>query len=156
TLSKAPPAFFLLQVMLAALLAFTNRVSWRVALVGALVVFVVIYVTVRLIILFSPDVSPLQMAYSRIFEVENETLVENFAVYPRLHSFMWGANIRPLAALMGLSYTPSYSIVAYTWYHDYKITSPTLFIADAWTDFCYAGVLVYSIIAGAVCRCIDI
>jgi hypothetical protein len=31
-----------------------------------------------------------------------------------------------------------------------------LFIADAWADFSYAGVIVYSIIAGAICRILDI
>ena len=38
--------------------------------------------------------------------------------------------------------------------HD--ITSPSLFIADAWADFSYAGVILYSIIAGAICRTLDI
>lgn len=156
TLSKAPPAFFLIQIMLAALLAFTNKISWRVAVFGLVVVLLVIYVATGLIIVFSKELSVVEAVYSRIFEVENETLLENFAVFPHLHPFMWGANIRPIAALMGLSYVPSFSIVAYTWYHSHDITSPTLFIADAWADFSYAGVIVFSIIAGAVCRSIDI
>jgi hypothetical protein len=155
TLSKAPPAFFLLQIMLAALLVFTNKISWKVVVPGVLVISLVIYLTTRLIIVFSPEISPLGAVYSRIFEVETETLVENFAVFPRLHPFMWGANIRPVAMLMGVPYVPSYSLVAYTWHGDPDITSPTLFIADAWTDFSYAGVVVYSIIAGAICRSID-
>ena len=91
-----------------------------------------------------------------MFEVENETLVENFAVFPLLHPFTWGANIRPIAMLMGVPYTPSFSLVASIWYGNPDITSPTLFIADAWTDFSYAGVLLYSILAGAICRSIDI
>jgi hypothetical protein len=57
---------------------------------------------------------------------------------------------------MGVPFVPSYNLVASTWYGSPDITSPTLFIADAWTDFSYAGVVVYSIIAGAVCRSIDI
>jgi hypothetical protein len=68
---------------------------------------------------------------------------------------MWGANLRPVATLMGIPYTPAFSIVAYTWYGSYDVTSPALFIADAWTDFSYAGVILYSLIAGAVCRSID-
>ena len=35
TLSKAPPAFFLIQLMLAALIAFRNRITWRIALGAA-------------------------------------------------------------------------------------------------------------------------
>ncbi|MGA7806003.1 hypothetical protein [Bradyrhizobium sp.] len=156
TLSKAPPAFFLLQIGLAALLTFTNRMSWKTALVSAVVLALVIYVTTRLIIIFPPGMSPIETVYSRIFEVENETLVENFAVFPRLQPFAWGANIRPLAMLMGVPYVPSFSLVGSIWYGSPDITSPTLFIADAWADFSYAGVVVYSIVAGAVCRSIDL
>jgi hypothetical protein len=155
TLSKAPPVFFLFQMMLAVLLVFTNRVSWRVALFAGMAFLAVTYAAVQLVIV-SPELSPLALAYSRIFEAETETLVENFAVFPRLHPFMWGANLRPIAALTGVPYTPSFSIVGYTWYQDHNITSPTLFIADAWADFSYAGVLVFSVAAGAICRAIDV
>jgi hypothetical protein len=156
TLSKAPPAFFLIQIMLAILLTFTNRAAWKTAVAAVVVVALVIYVTTRLIIIFPAGASTIETVYSRIFEVENETLVENFAVFPRLHPFMWGANIRPIAMLMGVPYVPSYDIVASTWYGSPDITSPTLFIADAWTDFSYAGVVAYSVIAGAICRSVDI
>jgi hypothetical protein len=155
-LAKAPPAFFLLQIALATLLAFTNRISWRIAIGGIVVVSVAIYVTTRLIVIFPEGASTITTVYSRIFEVENETLLENFAVFPQLHPFMWGANIRPIALLMGLHYVPSWNLVADVWYHNPDITSPTLFIADAWIDFSYAGVLLYSVIAGAVCRLIDV
>jgi hypothetical protein len=47
----------------------------------------VIYVTTRLIIIFLAGTSTIEAVYSRIFEVENETLVENFAVFPHLHPF---------------------------------------------------------------------
>jgi hypothetical protein len=156
TLSKAPPSFFFIQIMLAILLTFTNRGGWKTAVASFVVVALVIYVTARLIIIFPAGTSIVEAVYSRIFEVENETLVENFAVFPHLHPFTWGANIRPIALLMGVPFVPSYNLVASTWYGSPDITSPTLFIADAWTDFSYAGVVVYSIIAGAVCRSIDI
>ena len=156
TLSKAPPVFFLLQVLLAALLVFTNRVSWRVALFGSLTFLVMVYASMRFIVIFSPELSVIEAVYSRVFDAENQALVENFAVFPRLHPFMWGTNLRPVAALMGVPFKPSFSIVAYTWYQDYNITSPTLFIADAWADFSYAGVILFSIAAGAICRGIDL
>jgi hypothetical protein len=155
TLSKAPPAFFLIQIMLAILLTFTNRGGWKTAVASLVVVALVVYITTRLIIIF-PAGTSVEAVYSRIFEVENETLVENFAVFPHLHPFTWGANIRPITLLMGVPFVPSYNLVASTWYGSPDITSPTLFIADAWTDFSYAGVVVHSIIAGAVCRSIDI
>jgi hypothetical protein len=155
SLSKAPPAFFLIQLMVAGLLAFTNRVTWRSALGGAGLVALVLYATARLTIAIPQGMSGLEFVYYRVFEVENQALLENFATFPFVHSYMWGANIRPVAVLMGIPYIPAYSIVAYTWYGSHDVTSPALFIADAWADFSYAGVIVFSVIAGAICRSID-
>jgi len=156
SLSKAPPVFFLFQILFAAVLAFTNRVSWRVALFGSLFAVLLIYVAARTFIIFAPGESVAAMVYSRIFEVENQTLLENFAAFPGLHPFMWGNNLRPIAMWNGVPYVPAFNIVGYLWYGSHDITSPSLFIADAWADFSYAGVIVYSIIAGAICRILDI
>ena len=155
TLSKAPPAFFLIQLLIAALLAFTNRVTWQNALGLTCIVAIVLYATTRLIMIFPQGTAVSEVVYSRVFEAENQALLENFATFPFVHSHMWGANLRPVAMLMGLPYTPAFSIVAYTWYGNYDVTSPALFIADAWADFSYFGVIVFGLIAGAVCRSID-
>jgi len=155
TLSKAPPAFFLVQLMVAALLTFTNRMTWRSALAGACLVALVLYAVTRLIMVFPEGTAVLHVVYSRVFEAENQSLLENFATFPFMHPHMWGANIRPIAILTGQPSIPAYSIVAHTWYGTYDVSSPSLFIADAWADFSYAGVIMFSLIAGAVCRLID-
>jgi hypothetical protein len=155
TLSKAPPAFFMVQLMVAALLTFTNRITWRSALAAACLVALVLYAVTRLIMVFPEDTAVLRVVYSRVFEAENQSLLENFATFPFMHPHMWGGNIRPIAILTGQPSIPAYSIVAHTWYGTYDVSSPALFIADAWADFSYAGVIVFSLIAGAVCRLID-
>jgi hypothetical protein len=155
TLSKAPPAFFLIQLMVAGLLAFTNKFTWRSALVGAALVALVLYATARLTLAGTQGMAGLEFIYYRVFEVENQALLENFAAFPFVHPHMWGANLRPVAMLMGIPYVPAFSIVGYTWYGTHDITNPALFIADAWADFSYAGVIAFSLIAGAVCRSID-
>ena len=152
TLSKAPPAFFLIQLMVGALLTFTNKITWRSALVAACGVAVVLSAVTRLIM---EGTEILKFVYYRVFEVGNQALLENFATFPLVHPYMWGTNLRPVAMLMGLHFIPAFSIVAHTWYGTYDVTSPALFIADAWADFSYAGVFVFSVIAGAVCRSID-
>jgi hypothetical protein len=155
TLSKAPPAFFLIQLMIAILLTVTNRITWRSVLGFAGAVALVLYATTRLIMVFPEGGAVLQAVYTRVFESENQALFENFATFPFVHPHMWGTNLRPVAMLMGIPYMPAFSIVAYTWYGTYDVTNPALFIADAWADFSYAGVIVFSVIAGAVCRSID-
>jgi hypothetical protein len=156
TLSKAPPVFFLVQLAVAALLVYSNRLSWKLSLLAGVALFLIIYAATRLIMIFPQGDSPLPAVYARIFEAESQSLLENFAVFPALHSFMSGTNLRPIAMLMGQPYEPAFSIVAYTWHGTRDATSPSLFIADAWADFAYVGVLGFSILAGAICRGIDL
>jgi hypothetical protein len=155
TLSKAPPAFFLIQVMVAALLVFTNRITWRTAVGTACLITLVLVAITRLIMIFPDGTEILKVVYYRVFEVENQSLLEYFAAFPFMHPYMWGANLRPIATLMGQPYMPAFSLVAYIWYGNYDTTNPSLFIADAWADFSYVGVIVFSTVAGAVCRSID-
>jgi hypothetical protein len=155
-LSKAPPVFFLVQLMLAALLTLTNRITWKLVLLGGLSVFIIVYVTTRLIIVFPAGMSPLAFVYSRLFEVESQTLLEYFATFPQIHPHTWGANIAPIAILKGVPFVPGYSVVAYAWFGSHDITNPSAFIAAAWAAFSCGGVIVFNVAAGAICRSIDI
>ena len=153
SLSKAPPAFFLIQMIVAAVAVFSNRISWLFGLGVAGVVALVLYVIFRLVL---PASEGMETVYYRVFEAENQSLLENFSTYPFMHPHLWGSNIRPIAMLKGVPFVPSFSIVAYTWYGNHDVTSPALFIADAWADFSYFGVFLFGMLAGAVCRSIDI
>jgi hypothetical protein len=155
TLSKAPPAFFFIQLIVAALLAFRNRVSWRTGLGVLLAIVLVLYPIIRLTVTAYDDFGPMGFIYYRIFEVPSEAILETFAAFPFRYPHTWGADIRPLATIMGLDYVPAYTIISQLWHNTKDATSNALFIADAWVDFSYAGVIVFSIIAGAVCRLID-
>jgi hypothetical protein len=155
TLSKAPPAFFLIQLMVPLLVTFTNRISWQIALGGACVITILLYADIRLVMATPDGVTTLEAVYSRVFEAESQSLIENFATFPAMHPYMWGANIRPIAILMGHDFIPSDTIVAFTWEGTHDVTSPSLYIADAWAGFSYAGVIAFSVIAGAACRSID-
>jgi hypothetical protein len=156
SLSKAPPAFFALQLMLAMLLLLTNRISLRLVVIGGAAVFGFLYLVTRLIMVFPEGMYPLLWVHTRLFEVSNQTVLEYFAAFPAIHPYLWGANIRPIAALMGVPYTPSFSAVADIWFGEPGITNPALFIADGWADFSYAGVIAYSILVGIVCRSTDL
>jgi hypothetical protein len=153
TLAKAPAAFFLIQLLIAALAIFTNRITWRSAVSIAGAVSVLLFAVFKLIL---PPADVIESIYNRVFEVENQSLLENFAVFPALHPFMWGTNLRPIALLAGITpYVPTFSIVAYAWYGNYDVTSPALFIADAWAGFAFPGVIAFSLITGIICRSID-
>jgi hypothetical protein len=155
TLSKAPPAFFLVQLILAGLLAFRNRTGWRSGLVALLAIVSVFYLCVSIALSMVNSFGALGFLYYRIFEVPSESLLETFGAYPFRYPHTWGANIRPLATIMGLDYTPAFTMISELWHNTRDATSNALFIADAWVDFSYAGVIVFSMLAGATCRIID-
>ena len=155
TLSKAPPAFFLIQLIVAGVLVFGNRMSWRSGLIALFAAVLVLYLIVRLTISTYGDFGALGFLYYRVFEVPSEAVLETFGAFPFRYPHTWGANIRPLAAIMGLDYVPSFTIISQLWHNTKDATSNALFIADAWVDFSYAGVFVFSMVAGATCRLID-
>jgi hypothetical protein len=155
TLSKAPPAFFLIQLIVAGLLVFRNRLNWRGGLAVLFAIILVLYLVIKLTLLVYDNFGALGFLYYRVFEVPSESLLETFGAFPFRYPHTWGANIRPLATIMGLDYVPSFTIISQLWHNTKDATSNALFIADAWVDFSYAGVIVFSIVAGAVCRLID-
>jgi hypothetical protein len=75
--------------MLAAPFTLTNRISSRFALFGSVIAFLVVYIVAKLIMIFPEQSSPIRALYPRMFEIENESLLENFAIFPFMHLFMW-------------------------------------------------------------------
>jgi hypothetical protein len=155
TLSKAPPAFFFIQLIVAGVLVFGNRMSWRSGLIALLAAILVLYLIIRITISSFGDFGALGFLYYRVFEIPSEAVLETFGAFPFRYPHTWGANIRPLATIMGHNYVPSFTIISQLWHNTKDATSNALFIADAWVDFSYAGVFVFSMVAGATCRLID-
>jgi hypothetical protein len=135
TLSKAPPAFFLIQLIVAGLLVLRNRLSWRSGLGALFAIVLILYLIIRLTISAYDDYGALGFLYYRVFEIPSESVLETFSAFPFRYPHTWGANIRPLAMIMGLDYTPAFTIVSELWHNTKDATSNALFIADAWVDF---------------------
>lgn len=156
TLSKAPAALFVIQLILVAFLIRRNDVSWRVAVAALVVAGVVFYPIIRIAV---PEVQAwetLSFIYYRVFDNSNEALLEYFATFPHHMPHSWGGNIRPIAYLLGWIYAPSYIEVLRFWHGGGGSSVTAMFIADAWVDFSYAGVIAFSVLAGAICRSIDL
>jgi hypothetical protein len=156
TLSKAPLALFLLQLMLVLYLVRRNNINWRVALASIIVTLIIFYPIIRLAIPEVDQTEALSFFYYRAFDVSSQALLEYFAAFPERIPHMWGANIRPVAAVWGLQYTPSFDIVSRLWRFSGGSTTTAMFIADAWADFSYFGVIGFSIVGGMICRATDI
>jgi hypothetical protein len=156
-LSRAPVAFIVVQLGLAVVFCFRNRVTWQFAVLGSLAAIAVFYPLIELTI---PETArsgtALSFFFRRAFFGSNEPILEFFSAFPYYLSHTWGANIRPLAYLMGIEFRPAYVDVSYLWRSEPGSISNAMFIADAWADFSFLGVIVASILVGMLCRAIDL
>lgn len=156
TLQKANAPLFFIQILIALYLIKSNRITLRLALAIALAVVILLGPAVIFAVSGYEENGVLGFLFYRIFEIPNEILVEHFAAIPGLIPHTSGANIRPLAWLTGQPFVPTYDTVAFLWRGAPGSTSTAMFIGDAWDAFSYAGVAAVSLIAGALCRGIDI
>jgi oligosaccharide repeat unit polymerase len=157
TLSKAPVALLFVQIGLAALLCFGNRAKWQVLAGASTAIIVIFYPLIELTI---PETArqgtAIEFFFWRTLFIPNEVLLEYFNAIPYYLPHTWGANIRPVALLLNMEFRPTYDDVSLLWHGKPGSTSNSMFIADAWADFSFVGVAVASILAGAVCRFIDV
>ena len=156
TLSKAPIAFFFIQLTLVSYLVFRNGITWRGALAGLGLCLIVFYPIIRLAVPEVDGMEALSFLYYRAFDISNEAVLEFFGAYPDRLPHSWGSNIHLLTKILGIKYSPSFETVARLWRGTGGSTTTAMFIADAWADFSYAGVIVFSIVAGVICRAIDL
>ncbi len=157
TLSKAPAVIFLLQLLLSFLLFKKGKLSVStIVLLGCAVLALFIGVTMIAI----PGISitnAVAFLYYRIFLITNEVLVEYFAAIPSVIEHSWGQGIRLIAGLAGESgdFLPTYTAVAEVTRGSRDSTSTAMFIADAWSEFSWIGVALYSMAFGVLIRGID-
>lgn len=157
TLSKAPPVIFLLQLLLLRMVV--QRRSLTVFSVAKLVcaALALFTVVVSLTIPGLDLASVFAFLYYRVFDIPNESLIEYFSAIPAELPHGWGAGIFPFFFHIGGSeWIPTYSAVAEVTRDSLESTSNVLFIGDAWAEFAWGGIAVFSIIAGVTVRSIDI
>jgi hypothetical protein len=157
TLSRAPVALLFLQLGLAALLCFRNRPKWQVVAGAFVAIIAVFYPLIELTI---PETArqgtAIRFFFWRTFFISNEVLLEYFSAIPYYLGHTWGSNLRPLAFLLNMEFRPTYEDVSLLWHGQPGSTSNSMFIADGWAEFSFVGVAAASILAGTVCRLIDV
>ena len=157
TLSKAPIALLAVQIGLGALLCFRNRNSFGLVVAAVAAVILVFYPLIELSIPeASRATSVTEFFLWRTFFISNEVLLEYFSAIPYYISHKWGSNIRLMAILFNEEFSPAYEQVSLLWRGQSGSTSNAMFIADAWADFSFLGVAAASVLAGAICRTIEI
>ena len=157
TLSKAPPVIFLLQLLLLRMVVQRRSVSVlsvaKLVTAGLALFAVVVSMTIPDLDLYSV----FGFLYYRVFDIPNESLIEYFSAIPASLPHGWGAGLLPsLFHNDSSEWIPTYSAVAEVTRDSLDSTSNVLFIGDAWAEFAWVGVVLFSLLAGFIVRSIDI
>ncbi|WP_295640761.1 hypothetical protein [uncultured Methylibium sp.] len=155
TLSKAPPVIFLLQLVLLRVMLRRTPLQLRSAMLLLIASTGLFAVIVSLTI---PDLDLRGLAaflYYRVFDIPNESLLEYFAAIPASIPHGGGAGIFSFLRPDG-EFLPMYSRVAELHRGSLASTSNAVFIADAWAEFGWLGLLSFAFVAGATVRAIDV
>jgi hypothetical protein len=95
------------------------------------------------------------LAY-RFFEVNNEVIYQTFYVYPAYLPHTWGMNIGLLHSVFGGGDLVSAHTQVANFFGAAGATFDAFFVADAWVDFGYAGVVVMAVSVGYVVKMVDL
>jgi hypothetical protein len=158
TLSKAPPAVFLLQLLVIDFARRSLFFNWQqLAALGfvSLVLFSVMAFVSNSNLSGVPE--SLTFLFYRLLMIPNESLLEYFTVFPNSIPHTMGLDISWLAKLMGVEpLQANFWRVAEFLRGVPGSTTTALFIADAWGEFSWAGVVASSFLFGLFVRWIDI
>lgn len=158
TLSKAPFALFLVQLILATSMVRSLRVN-TLTVAGLTISMSALLVMVSLVAIPELDIiSAGKYLFYRTLMIPNEVLVEYFATIPDVIPHGWGARFPLLSSLLP---APNDGIQMYTAVAEVSrgstdSTSNAMFLGDAWAEFGWFGALLFPIIAGFVVRSVDI
>ncbi|MBW9051547.1 O-antigen polymerase [Rhizobium mesosinicum] len=158
TLSKAPLAIFILQLMVIEHLRRSLQVRLSAAL-GFIVICIVLFGAMTAVAIreISGVGETLDFLFYRVFMIVNESLLEYFAAIPGVLPHSWGSQFSWLVSfLQSESSPPTYLLIGAVHRGVMGSTTTAMFIADAWADFSWAGVLVVSLLAGFFARWLDI
>lgn len=157
TLSKAPPVIFLLQFLFFKVLLKRRKLNWLFILAATSSVLLLFALTVRVT---DPELDLdgiFQFLYYRIFDIPNEGLLEFFAAIPASLPHGWGVGLFAFMDwFMDKPALPMYFAVAEITRGSLESTSNVMFIGDAWAQFSWWGVVIFSILSGFIVRAIDL
>jgi oligosaccharide repeat unit polymerase len=157
SLMKAPPVMFLLQYLLLYMIISGKRFSPKL-IFGTLIVVVILFVAIVKLTFNDLDFASIfDFLYYRMFEIPNEVLLEYFAAIPASLPYEWGEGLFGfLRDENGAASLPTYYAVAQLTRGNLESSSNAMFIADAWAQFSWLGVALFSYLAGLISRTVDL
>ena len=157
TLSKAPPVIFLLQMMFFWVLLKRQQFNFSI-IAGSIMSVLVLFVVMVSITMPELDLNAvLQFLYYRMFDIPNEALLEFFAAIPASIPHGWGAGLFGFMDwFLDKPALPMYFAVAEVTRGSIESSSNVMFVGDAWAQFSWGGVVIFSLLSGFIVRAIDL
>ena len=155
--SKAPPVIFALQLCVALFLVRSLYISkYKLIALGTIATILAAVMTIIALPQLDSATSVLRFLSYRVFMVPNEALLEYFAAIPQIIDHSWGGQFSWLFRFQSdAPLKPTYILVAEALRGVPGSTSPAMFIADAWADFSWYGIIIASLVCGAIFRLAD-
>ncbi|MGH3427163.1 MAG: hypothetical protein ACRDQZ_06300, partial [Mycobacteriales bacterium] len=153
---KVPWLIYLLQLMIIYQLRKSLEFGLLRILIFALVLVGGTFLAVMAAIPQLDTVGILSFLVYRFFEVNNEVIYETFYVYPTYLPHTWGMNIGLLHSIFGSGDLVSAHTQVANFFGAIGATFDAFFVADAWVDFGYGGVLAMSLLVGFAVKMVDL
>lgn len=127
------------------------QISWKMKLGSALLFFGILLIVIPAFYFMQGErsySSALYWSIERVLVESERTLQLYFEVYPDFHDFLYGASTKTVAFFMGQSdlFVPPSVYIPQEFLGGLQTSFPALFIGEAWADFGYFGVALFSIL----------
>lgn len=158
SLSKAPPAFFCMQLMALAVIWHKLRLTAKtLLLIGSGTLILLMGMSFVANVNLGNGFNSLVFLFYRIFMIPNESLLEYFSAIPSVIDHTAGLDNRWLASSLQIdALSATYTRVADVFRSPKGLsTTNAMFLGDAWAAFSWWGVLIIGLIAGFGLRTID-
>ena len=153
-LSKSSFFFLFIQVIVLHLLIYNvkfNILKITISVITAIIVLIPIY-------LFTTNAEnasvAMQLISNRVFNEPNRVLALYFEAFPSVYPHTWGMNIRLVHNLLTTE-TFHAAETLFCGDDDLGCTVNSIFLADAWVDFSFCGIIIESFFLGAYLFVID-
>jgi len=156
TFQKVPWLIYVLQLIIVVQLS--KRLEIGVGRI-LLFVFIVFAGAIAAALIAIPELDTTSifewLAY-RFFEINNEVIYQTFYVYPRYLPHTWGMNIGLVHTVFGSGELRSAHTEVASFFGAEGATFDAFFVADAWVDFGYVGIVLTALLVGFVVKTMDI
>lgn len=156
TLSKAPPVFLLLQLILI-IITLQARIRTIDVLATILIATILFSLVINLTIPDLDITGTFRFLYYRIFDIPNEVLIEYFSAFPYSLRHTWEYGVfRTLISPLGEAPLQNYFAVAELSRGSVLSSSNAMFLGDAWADYGWLGVICCPFLAGVAVQSVDL